>query len=66
MNTLSPKIIQHNKTFYPKTLRIKKMSDFLLFGDFGLKIQKPCCLKINQLESLKKNLNKKLKKIGKV
>lgn len=56
----------HTKIFYPKQLHIKKMTDFLLFGDFGLKTQQSCLLKLSQLESLKKNLNKKLKKIGKI
>jgi len=66
-NNLTPKkIIKLKKSFNPKLLRIKKNSDFLLYGDYGLKSKLNKLITVTQLESLKKTLIKKIKKIGKL
>ncbi len=65
-NNLIPKLIKLKKSFNPKLLRIKKNSDFLLYGDFGLKSKISKLITETQLESLKKTLIKKIKKIGKL
>ena len=65
LNNLFPKTAKLKKSFYPKKLRIKKMSDNLLFGTYGIKLKNDSVLYLKNLESLKKNANKILKKIGK-
>ena len=86
LNNLFPKSSKLKKSFYPRELRIKNMSDNLLFGNYGIKTKKNNKLKKTRkfdelpklnakiqndikkfgLESLKKNANKILKKIGKI
>lgn len=66
LNNLFPKSSKLKKSFYPRKLRIKKMSDNLLFGNYGIKTKKNTVLYLKNLESLKKNANKILKKIGKI
>jgi ribosomal protein L16/L10AE len=66
LNNLFPKSSKLKKSFYPRKLRIKKMSDNLLFGNYGIKTKKNTILYLKNLESLKKNANKILKKIGKI
>lgn len=66
LNNLFPKSSKLKKSFYPRKLRIKKMSDNLLFGNYGIKTKENTILYLKNLESLKKNANKILKKIGKI
>lgn len=60
-----PQMIKLKKTFYPKKLRIKTVSDTINFGYWGLKICKNVVLSNLQLQCLNKILLKKLKKYGK-
>lgn len=52
------------KTFYPKRLRIKKYTDVIKYGKYGLKILENKIFTLKQLESIRKILAKSLKKIG--
>ena len=65
-NNLTPKTNKLKKTFNPKLLRVKKNSDILLYGDFGLKSKVNKMISITELESLKKTILKKIKRIGKL
>lgn len=66
MNLFFPKTKLLKKTFYPSKLRIKKNSDILKFGSYGIKLLNNCCLSIKQLDTIKKLLSKIFKKCGKV
>ena len=66
MNNLYPKFKILKKTFKPKMLRIKKLTDTLLHGEYGFKSKKNSYISSAQLESLRKTLNKKIKKLGKL
>lgn len=66
INLFFPKTKILKKTFYPSRLRIKKNSDTLKFGFYGIKLLNNCCLSIKQLETIKKLVNKIFKKCGKI
>ena len=57
-----PTKIKLKKTFFPSRVKIKKWSDFLLFGEFGLKLSDNSLFSLNKIQSVYNLLQKLFKK----